>query len=564
VLLQYRSPLPIPVQTPPQPGWQAAKPAAELSAEEVYLKALTFDKQTDRPQARAWYEKALALDAEYAPALKGLAVLDLEAGQYSAAEKNLTLALVRNPDDGAAWFFLATAQDRLGQDEAALTSAYRAVRTLSQAAVGYDLAGRIYMRRGQYEEALPAFEKSLSHHPDDERTREHLLLAHFALGHESEALRLARLAAETDPTRPLPGLLLGLLEARHLEDVCRELSSRLGEDEFELVEAALVFAEVGLYEPARQVLQAAVEAVEGVAAGPLPYIFLAEWSNQLGNQQACEEYIQRSEACEGEGIFPSRLEALPALEHAVRCADAKGMKSARTRLRLGNLYGGLGRMEEARQCWQQAAAADGSLNVAWRNLGLLAWKQDHDLDGAESSYRRALSACAEDQTLYRDLSQILLERNRRPEAIALLESMENVSAIDNLRADIVEILAQAYLDENDYDRAIARLNDSFFSNWENRTVSRNIFARAHLERGKARLQAGDVENALADFDAALSYPDNLGVGRPAHPAEAEPFFWKGEALAALHRSDEAKAAWRQGAESHPEEYRQRCREKLEE
>jgi tetratricopeptide (TPR) repeat protein len=87
-----------------------------------------------------------------------------------------------------------------------------------------------------------------------------------------------------------------------------------------------------------------------------------------------------------------------------------------------------------------------------------------------------------------------------------------------------------------------------------------------MERGKQRLEAGKADAALADFEAAMTYPENLGVGRAANPEEAEALFWKGTALAALGRVDEANAAWKAGAEGREgsatqNEYVKRCGEK---
>ena len=55
------------------------------------------------------------------------------------------------------------------------------------------------------------------------------------------------------------------------------------------------------------------------------------------------------------------------------------------------------------------------------------------------------------------------------------------------------------------------------------------------------------EAALADFQEALTYPANLGVGRKYKPTEAEACYWAGKMLHQLGRAEEARAVWTEGA-----------------
>ena len=114
----------------------------------MYLKGQKSDLATRRRQAHAYYEKALLADSQYSPALRALAILDFEAGLYQKAIHLLARALERNAADGLAWYFLGTSHLRLGDTDASLRCAYRAVRCPGTDSLGYDLAGRAYMRQG--------------------------------------------------------------------------------------------------------------------------------------------------------------------------------------------------------------------------------------------------------------------------------------------------------------------------------------------------------------------------------------------------------------------------------
>ena len=124
------------------------------------------------------------------------------------------------------------------------------------------------------------------------------------------------------------------------------------------------------------------------------------------------------------------------------------------------------------------------------------------------------------------------------------------------------------MEENRYEDCIRLLESTpYFVNWEGQDVTWRLFNRAHLQRGRARLEQADAQGALDDFEAALTYPENLNVGRSNQPEEAPAQYWRGRALAALGRQEAAQAAWQAGAAGadvagRQHEYRQKCREAL--
>ncbi len=132
------------------------------------------------------------------------------------------------------------------------------------------------------------------------------------------------------------------------------------------------------------------------------------------------------------------------------------------------------------------------------------------------------------------------------------------------------ILAESYVAEKQYDKCIELLESlPYFVNWEGQDITWRLFNTAHIERGKLRLQDDDAAGALADFEAALTYPVNLNVGRSNKPIEAPAQYWRGKALMALDRAEEAKAVWQAGAngadvKGPQDEYREKCRTALEE
>ena len=78
-----------------------------------------------------------------------------------------------------------------------------------------------------------------------------------------------------------------------------------------------------------------------------------------------------------------------------------------------------------------------------------------------------------------------------------------------------------------------------------------LFSRAEVELGRRALDAGDAETALVHFDRALTYPENLGVGRSHRAQEARALWFRAEALTALDRFDEAAVTLTRCAEDPP-------------
>jgi len=187
---------------------------------------------------------------------------------------------------------------------------------------------------------------------------------------------------------------------------------------------------------------------------------------------------------------------------------------------------------------------------------------ERDLTKAAERYRRAIAARPEDQTLYRDLAEILAADDKQGAAIELLESVPSEPV---RRADVILTLAELYVDTERFADVIDLLESTaYFVNREGGSLPWVLFNRAHVGRGRQLLRSNELEAALRDFEAALTYPENLGVGRSNEHEHAAAHYWRGKALAALGRADDARAAWRLGAAQHEgsdeqNKYREMCR-----
>lgn len=559
VLAAFDTPLPVPKVYPPE---VTQKPDEELSVEEKFLKGRKHDLATNRKGAREYYAKALADDPQYSPALRALAVLDFEAGLYEKAIEQLEKALERDASDGLSWYFLGASRLKLANAPDALRCAYRATRCPGTASLGYDLAGRAYMILQNHSKAIEAFRQASSMNPTDSRAANHLLLAMYAAGNTKAAYKTAKQRIAENPADLVPRALLALQDRNELARFVRQARAFVGEDDFEMIETALTFAELRLVEEAARLLKAVcVEAAPQAEVNPIVLYYLAYFASLQSNGPQAEAFLDKAGKTCTDYVFPSRPESVEIFKYAL----AKKPDDAYAHLHIGNLFGHLGRLEEAADHWTKAAELDRSLSVAFRNLGLYAWTVEQDLPKAEQLYRKAIAARPKDQTLYRDLADILLSADKRPEAVKVLESTPSEKL---RRADVIIMLAQGYVDQQRYGDAIDLLESTpYFVNWEGQTITWDLFNKAHIERGRQRLINKDYTAALQDFEAAVTYPDNIGVGRSNKPPEAPAQYCRGKALQALGRIDDARAAWKQGTNG-PEgsaeqnQYRELCKKAL--
>lgn len=518
-VLAYRSPLEIPVEEPP-PLTEATDPA---TAEAVFRSAERADKDLDRSAARRGYERALALAPDHPDAAVGLAVLDLKAGLSERASARLRQVAAADPEHGFARFLHGVARFRLGDDAGALDSAMLATKLGGVEAPAWRLAGRARMRRGDPGAAAAAFRRAGS---------PLLPLALLAGGDTGGARRLA----EAEIARGTVALLPWALRLRLADDdgertaAARAMVALAGEPEFAFTELLLGLAELGRTAMALEVLDRLRDA-GGFEPGPVLLFHAAAWAES----ERAARYREAAVAAPLDHAFPSRPESLAALRTAAERLPA----SAAPRLLLGHLLGGLGRFDEAKAAWEAAAALDSGLSTAHRALAMVHWKIEGRPAAAESRLRRAIGARPADQTLYRDLARLLLEEGR-PAAAA--EALATVPAGARRRHDVTIEWARALNATGRFAETISMLEATEVAFREGDATVWSLFSQAAVERGRRALEAGDPETALVDFDRALTYPENLGVGRPHRPREARALWFRAEALAALGRSGEAAAA----------------------
>lgn len=536
VLLDYETPLTIPEVKAPDLTKKPAREDAQPTADELYEKANLSDRQSEPIEARQGYEAVLKLDPAHEKALCALATLDIEEGRYADAEAHARKALDRNNNNGAAWYGLGVAQLDQDRPQDARVSGYKAAHTLEAVALGYTLAARAAMRMGDTAEALSAAKRAFLETPNDPYTQRLLFAARYACGERESLLpELKEVVERGDPTDFVAHALCQLAQPDK-NAFAQALNAAGGEREFTALKTAEFFADLGQFEQAAALLEACAQ--EGFS--PWFDYVRAFYLDKSGAAEPAKKTFQEAKREDYARTFPSG----PASRPVVAWALARQPKDTLAWLWLGDLEASLGNPGAAKSAWTKAVELDPKYSEAWRSLALHAQKKDNDPNEAERCYRKAIEAAPDDQLSRFELAALLEQRDKRAEALAIAETVpKDVCA----RYDLALWRAEAYVKEKRYTDALDFLATAQFSNWEGQTRPHDIFVSALVGRGKASLESKDPAKALADFELALTYPENLHVGARYILTDAEVRFWQGKALLELGRKDDARQAWKTGA-----------------
>jgi tetratricopeptide (TPR) repeat protein len=549
VLLAYvppkknNPPLPSPV-TPPAP------PEDVPTIEELYLTGLRLEQfYNPAVEPYPYYEEALRRDPGDYRVNTALGVLYLKRALHEKAAAHLAAAVERatknytRPKDGEAYYYLGLALRALHRDSEAEDSFFRAAWSQAwQAASNFQLA-EMSARRADFPQALARVSSSLAMNARNTTALGLKAALLRRLGRLPEAERTSAEALAVDPMdfRALNETLLANTASGLREDagyVYANLAAALRDAPANHLELAAEYAGAGLWDEASQVLSRPVEAkLGGVGEFPLVHYFLGYCLAQKGEGEKADEAARRAASLSPDYVFPFQSESLDVLGWA----RTVNPRDARAPYYLGNFLFDL-QPEAAFAAWESSVALDGGFSVAHRNLAQALARVKNDVAGAAAELEKAVAGAPGDPKLYFELDRLYEAAGAAPEKrLALLEKNQaTVAKRDDTLTREIQLLVQL----GRYDRAIELLGSRHFHVWEGGGEIYGIFVEARLLRGRRLLKAGKAEPALADFEAALTYPSNLDVAAPSSGGgSAKVLYFIGLAREALNDANGAKAAY---------------------
>ena len=317
------------------------------------------------------------------------------------------------------------------------------------------------------------------------------------------------------------------------------LERLLADDLQYCIDLACFYIGAGLLEDALHVLEDAAQA------WPYPMLgYLAAYLyNMLNRQKEADTWLAWAAAGTPEYVFPSRLEEYVALIYAIE----RNSGDFKAKYYLGNFLYARQRFDEGVRLWQEALTGLVDFDVLYRNLGLAAWQREKDLPKAAGLLERGLALNPDNQDLYMhldDLYKALGLAEKRQELLKKIESLPKVREDVRKRGVLIRV------DLGRYEEALYILQTEQFVPLEMDQSFHELYVRALMQRAESRMQAGKIEEAIADYRKALEFPENLGVGKPTTLAQAHIYYHLGLAYEQLGRFHDALQAWRNAAGEH--------------
>lgn len=559
-LARFDVPLKIPDRQPPgpQPKPETASEIAQAGWED-YLFARYGE-------AELKFKKALEKDPAAELAQTGLALLRVSYDPPGAREQ-ANAALKSNPDSGLANLILASASEEMDQ-KVALEHAWKATLDPATAVAGRAEVARLLLRNRQWEQALDAL-SGTGPWESDPTCRNRRAFAQLQLGNKKVAAALAHQNLDTDP---LDTFALAILWLEKETKAADRLAALLSAQAVPVLELAAQFDDLQQQAVAFRIIQQFyLRQVQPEHREPLAW-YWAQFLASADPEGLEAKDLGSPPQATPPALFPHRTQEVRVLRYATR----KNPSDSLAQFFLGSVLLHLGRAEEARQAWNQAAKQGAPTVLALRALAMVAKNTDNDNAAARRYLEQAAQTNTADPIVARDLARILFEAADKAandaEKSQLItqarDRLQSAFAAGKARSDFIGLLSRAQNCLGNYAETARILDSVRVTVWEGAREVHDLFEQAHLALGEAFLKQGRNDQALAEFNRALEYPENLATGKLENAREAHIHLLRGNALAAMGHGQEAVAAW-QLAANEPEsnnarqtEARQKAKEAL--
>lgn len=525
---------------------EAERPGKTTGA--LLREAVEVEQAGDLERARSLYEEAIAADPQCLEALVGSGRLAITLEPEEAVGR-LSQAAALAPESVEAAYYLGVALRRAGRAVEAETELWRAAQRPEFAHSARVELGLIAMGRGDWPAASAVLGEALGSGSGD--TRASCLLA-AALRHEGRAGDAMKQVAAAAKAAPLDRLAaaeahfccLALGRPRLAATRLRDLGAMIPGHGDPWLELALDYADAGLAEEPIALVTWAMGHVKAVSDSPLAHYALAYWLGKQGQAEEAADHRRRARSLSPHLVFPHHWE----LEAMLRDALAHDPADGPAHYYFGMLLYSEGRREEGLAQWERAAGEMAHFAVFHRNLGLAHREASGNLPRAAAALRKAVESAPPYPRPYLELDAVLQALSADPrDRLAVLDATPPEV---QRRGLVAAHQIAACLECSEWDRAISLLSSHTFHRWEAEFRMRALYVEAHLGRGGECFDRGEPEAAREDFEAALDYPTNLRIGKPAQTEDARPRWCAGLACEALGEVAAARAHWEAAAAEH--------------
>ena len=554
-LIEYQPVAQQPVSELPEAVRRPLAPKDIKTIEELYLTGLRIE-QIHNPGIDPfdYYEEALRRDSDDSRTNTIVGINYNKQGRYARAEEHLQRAIERisaeytRPGNTEAYYHLGLALKAQGKFDAAYDAFYRATWDYAfHSAAHYQLA-TLSCRRGDFATALEQIGNCLSTNARNTKASNVRAAILRRLGRPEQAERPAMKVLAADPLDflamnelYLSGSAAG--KTNKAASVLRSMTERMRDDVQSYLELATDYIECGLWDEAMDVLQRPLKHKPSSAGNfPMLHYYLGYLYQQTGMNAKAKEHFASAGKVPVDYCFPFRHESMRVLQAAI---DANP-SDARAHYYIGNLLYDI-QPDKAIEHWEKSRSLDGALGIVHRNLGWGNFRHKQDVAQAIRSYERAIACDAGDPRYYLELDDLYERANTTPDK--RLQMLEANTGTIMRRKDLLIRRITLLVRTGDYNKAVNLLtsNDFFISEGGGRELG-DAYVDAYLLRGLEYAGNGRYQDALADFEAAGRFPENLSQESTRNERRmVHVQYHIARAQAALGKADAARRAYEEAA-----------------
>lgn len=536
------------VPTPKPVGTTNPSAPQEIkNAEELFLAGQRID-QFHNPtlDADPYWEELLRRDSLNIEANTGMARLALRNAKYAVAEQYLNRAIQRLtaqytiPKNAEPFYYLGVALQKQGRLKEAYTAYFKAAWKQEWKAPAYYGLAEIATFERDYTRALNLVNQSLDANASNVRAYVLKSALLRALSQSDEAAKVVAFAMDKCD-RLDAQLMAEQWLATKDSRAAQTLFATLKEHPINAQEIAAGYLGLGLWQDGQAVLaQLVAETKDTKSLSPLLYYYLGHFAEKLGDAQKASALRRQAALQPFEYVFPFQQEMIGVLQRAIEANPS----DARAPYYLGNLLYDW-QPEEAIRLWELSTQSDASLPIVWRNLAIAySHLQEEEAKGkAISCLEKAVAAPNPYPAHFAELEQLYKAEGAPVEKrLALLEANQKVVM---QKDEALGALIQLKIFAGKTDEAIEMLKGRVFSIWEggNAFNTGQAWADAHLRRGLQLYAKKRYREALADFLAAGTPPENLRAQGGRNARQTQLTYYIGCAYEALGDKEKAAVSW---------------------
>ncbi len=537
-LVAYRPEKPE-VVTLPEPAKPLPPPEEMSTIEALYLAGLHLEQYRHATfEPELYYLEGLKRDPDDIRLNIAYGKLLLHRGQLHESETHFRTAITTstrynpNPYDSEAYYQLGVTLKLQGRSDEAFSALYKAVWSAAWQDSGYFSLAQIACERRAYKEALALVERSLLRNSRNYRARHLQAILLRKLGDTKKAMHVCTDTLQLDSTDfgsyyEMYLLHLTLRDEKQAEAVKNELIQLMDNNLYNFLTLATDYWQCGLYEESMAILHSIIEDIHSNVY-PMIHYYLAYFHEKMGDLNVAQMHRQAGSVANSDYCFPNTMSDLTVLEQAVYANPG----DAKAHYYLGNWLYDKKQHTDAISHWEMSRNTNDTFATVHRNLALAYYNTLHKPEQARLSLEKAFACNPTDARVCYELDQLYKKLGYLPvKRLAFLENHQNlVVARDDLYLEYITLLNT----QKQFEKARMLLAQHLFHPWEGGEGKiTGQYALAHVELGKQYLNAQREQDALALFEQAISYPENLGEGKLAGAQENNIHYYIGCAYAQL-------------------------------